>query len=564
MRDEGFQALMHQLVRRSRTDAAGQRHETASGSRGTAAGGSVSRPAQAHAVPAALERVVRLAAALLDVPVSSVSVLTGERLDGGGVLLRSRGGDVLGTLCVDTVGLRTWTAADTTVLEQLSEVAALELELRADLRSASERDPVSGLPNGSSCELLISEAQLIAQARDCAVAVLVVELINLPLVVDGLGRVAGDHLIAQVARRLHNELRDIAVGHLGAERFVIISDQRDEHATLALADRVRGALSEPVIINGWPLPLVSCIGIALGAPGDEPAELIDTAVAALSGARSAPRDVRGAGLESVRERATRRLGLDTALRRAVESEEFVVHFQPLYDLRRGTLSGFEALARWDSPELGPVPPTDFIPIAEASGLIVVLGRQVLETACTEAAAWARRTDGGGPGVSVNVSPAQLGPALPREVAEVLQTTGLAPKRLTLELTESALVSADGVSSGVLSELRALGVHLALDDFGTGFASLNHLARLPLDVIKIDRSFVQRLHEPRMHAIVTATIAMANHLELSVTAEGIETDDLRQEVTELGCTHGQGYGLGRPADAAAARALAAEAAGERTL
>jgi diguanylate cyclase (GGDEF)-like protein len=475
------------------------------------------------------------------------------------VPVHGRTGAVLGALCVGDVVPRPWPEREVIILEQLAEVAALELELRVDLESVRERDQLTGLPNAAGCERLIAAAQRRAESCGSAVAVILIDLSNLSLVTDGLGRIAGERFLMEVARRLQRDLRGVAVGHLGAERFVVIGDEPDEHAALALADRVRDVLREPITVGDWPLPLVSCVGIVLGELGDLPAELIDAGVAAVCEAQEAPNDVRGNGGREVRERAAKRLGLDAALRRAVDTDEFTPHFQPLYDLRDGSLSGFEALGRWHSPELGDVSPVEFIPVAEESGLIVMLGRQVLASACRHAAAWPRDADGRAPGVSVNVSPMQLNSALPRYVTDVLRESGLAPGRLTLELTESALVDIGGVGSAVLSDLRALGVHLALDDFGTGFASLHHLANLPLDVVKIDRSFVQRLDEPRTRAIVAATVALARGLELSVTAEGIESEALLREVTDLGFTHGQGFGLGRPADAGVAHALASSAA-----
>lgn len=484
-----------------------------------------------------------------------------QALEGSGlqayaaVPVRRLTGGVFGTLCVGDAVPRAWCAREVSILEQLAEVAALELELRSGLESVRERDQLTGLPNGAGCERLIAAAQRRAEVRGSAVAVILIDLSNLSLVLDGLGRAAGEGFLLEVARRLQSDLTDVAVGHLGAERFVVIGDEPDEHAALAFADRVRAVLREPITVGDWPLPLVSCVGIVLAEPGDLPAELLDAGVAAVCEAREAPNSVRGDGGRAMRERAAKRLGLDAALRRAIAAEEFTPHFQPLYDLRRSSLSGFEALARWHSPELGDVSPVDFIPVAEESGLIVMLGRQMLASACRHAAAWPQDADGRAPGVSVNISPMQLTSALPRYVADVLRESGLAPGRLTLELTESALVDIGGIGSEVLRDLKALGVHLALDDFGTGFASLNHLAQLPLDVVKIDRSFIQRLDEPRTRAIVAATVALSRGLELSVTAEGIETDALLREVTDLGCTHGQGFGLGRPAGASAAHALA---------
>ena len=524
----------------------------------------VSRPGEA--LPAGLPRPSRTPNGRpVIIPDVAISQHGEQALDGSGlkayaaVAIRRRSGGGFGVLCVGGAVPRAWDERETGILEQLAEVAALELELHANLESARERDQLTGLSNGAGCERLIAATQRRAEVRGSAVAVILIELSNLSLVLDGLGRAAGEEMLVEVARRLQSDLADVAVGHLGAGRFVVIGEEPDEHAALALADRARAVLREPIAVGDWPLPLVTCVGIVLSEPGDEPADLIDAGVSAVCEARESPNDVRDRGGQSVRARAAKRLGLDVALRRAVGADEFTPHFQPLFDLRRGTLSGFEALARWHSPELGDVSPVDFIPIAEESGLIVMLGRQMLASACRQAAAWPRDAQGRALGVSVNISPLQLTSALPRYVADVLRESGLAPSRLTLELTESAIVDIGGVGAVVLGDLKDLGVHLALDDFGTGFASLNHLAQLPLDVVKIDRGFIQRLEEARTRAIVVATVALARGLELSVTAEGIESEALRHEVTELGCTHAQGFGLGRPAGATAAHALACSVA-----
>ena len=476
-----------------------------------------------------------------------------------GVPVRGSDGRVFGTVCVGDTSRRDWSASDADILAELASVAALEMELREDLRSAQEIDTLTGLPNRSRCEGLVREAQTVAHARGSAVAVLVVDLVRLSLVNDSLGRDIGDALLVLVARRLTDALHGVVVSRIGGDQFAVIADARDERDALLLADQVRATLREPFEVVGELIHARHSIGIALGEHDDAPEELLQGACSALGAAKQAPNDVATSRGGPLRERAAARLRLEVALRRAIDRDEIGVHYQPIFALAGERLSGFEALARWTDDELGTVSPGDFIPVAEESGLIALVGRNVLARACADAARWAPADGSPAPGISVNVSPEQLAPALPREVEAVLERTGLAPQRLTLELTESAFVSVTGETAAVLADLCRLGVRLALDDFGTGYSSLHQLAGLPLDVLKIDQSFVAKLDDPRTRTIVTATLAMAEGLGLAVTAEGIETEVQRSALHAMGCSHGQGFGLGRPAPVESAMALVAQGA-----
>jgi EAL domain-containing protein (putative c-di-GMP-specific phosphodiesterase class I) len=254
------------------------------------------------------------------------------------------------------------------------------------------------------------------------------------------------------------------------------------------------------------------------------------------------------------------LRLKAELARALEAEEFTVHYQPTVELATGRLAGVEALVRWQHPERGLVPPAEFIPIAEQTGLIVPLGRFVLREACAQAAAWARGCGAGAAGavpvgVSVNLSARQLDdPHLVADVRDALDAAGLPAPCLTLEITESALTHDAALAQARLEALGALGVRLAVDDFGTGYASLNHLQRFPIDVLKVDRSFVDRVaRQEQDAALVRAVIALGQALRLRVVAEGIEQPDQRAALSALGCRYGQGYLYARPLPAAEAAA-----------
>jgi EAL domain-containing protein (putative c-di-GMP-specific phosphodiesterase class I) len=262
---------------------------------------------------------------------------------------------------------------------------------------------------------------------------------------------------------------------------------------------------------------------------------------------------------ALRDRVLDRLRLESALRRAVERDELHLAYQPIVALGDGSVSRVEALLRWEHPELGPVSPVEFIPLAEETGLIVALGRWVLEQACREAASWPLAGPGGGRvAVSVNVSPRQLSqPDFPAVVAGVLRDTGLPASALALEITEGILLEQTDRPLDALAELKQLGVGLILDDFGTGYSSLGYLKRLPIDTVKLDRSFIADLASRKAAssvAIVSAVVRMAHALELSVVGEGVETPEQAGELSKLGCAMAQGYYFARPIGAADLRAL----------
>jgi Amt family ammonium transporter len=290
------------------------------------------------------------------------------------------------------------------------------------------------------------------------------------------------------------------------------------------------------------------MGIAVGRPGNAtPAELLRQAEVALVQAKAEP-SARLAFFEPAMGDATMaRMELENELRRALRRSELRVHYQPLVDLADERVIGVEALVRWQHPTRGLVPPSDFIPLAEECGLIVPLGRFVLETACEQVRAWREELDDAALCLSVNLSGRQFAQAdLAQEIADVLEATGLPAAALELEITESVVMEANGTTGAMLDALRALGVRLVLDDFGTGYSSLAYLKQLPLDTIKIDRSFVTGLGDDDVNLpIVTAVLALAHGLGVDVVAEGIETTDQAQRLRELGCDRAQGFLYARP-------------------
>ncbi len=325
----------------------------------------------------------------------------------------------------------------------------------------------------------------------------------------------------------------------------------DADAALALAERIQAQLKPPFDLDGRTWFVSVSMGIGVGAPGAIGAgDILQEAEIALDGTKDNP-SRRVSLFDPLRSRHAReRVDVETELRLAIERAELRVHSQPILDLRTERIVGFEALARWQHPGRGLVLPVDFIGLAEESDLIIALGRTVLEKACRQAQAWRRHWPDENLVMSVNLSPRQFAdPDLAASIAEVLQATGLEPSALELEITESSVMDRSEASLGVLQQLRSLGVRIVLDDFGTGYSSLAYLRHLPLDTIKIDRSFVTDLdvQDPNV-GIVRAVVSLAHGLGVSVVAEGIETDEQARRLRDLGCDMGQGYTWAHPADA----------------
>jgi EAL domain-containing protein (putative c-di-GMP-specific phosphodiesterase class I) len=328
----------------------------------------------------------------------------------------------------------------------------------------------------------------------------------------------------------------------------------------SLADRVVSVLRQPAVVGGQQTFLSASVGVAFAGPDSTTEQLLSEADSAMYEAKASGRD-RYTVFEAVmRSRLTDRLALVNGFQGSLERAEFFLEYQPQLRLSDGTLQGFEALVRWQHPFLGRLGPYSFIPLAEETGFIVTMGRWILELACQQAASWAgdERLS-----VSVNLSGRQLqDPELVADVRNALALSRLAPSRLVLEITESVLMIDPTRISEVLGELRGIGIRIAIDDFGTGYSSLSHLRQLPVDILKIDKSFIDPLVDPagEGRAFVETILRLARDLNLSTTAEGIECEQQRATLAELGCNSAQGYLMSRPLSAGRADDFIASAGG----
>jgi EAL domain-containing protein (putative c-di-GMP-specific phosphodiesterase class I) len=325
-----------------------------------------------------------------------------------------------------------------------------------------------------------------------------------------------------------------------------------ERVATGVAERIAGVLTKPFVVEGREHFVTVSAGIALGRAADLPARLIRDSDAAMYRAKERGRARYEIFDETMRLRVAHRLQIENELRSAIERNELRVQYQPVVSLTSGRVTGAEALVRWHHPRHGPMQPADFIPIAEETGLISAVGRWVLEQACRQVSGWHRsRADEAPIGISVNMSVRELADhrQLAESVRRTLHATGLDPVCLSLELTEGALIDETDAAAAALGDLKGLGIRLVLDDFGTGYSSLASLQRLPFDSIKLDKTFVSRLGEDRVdNAIVTAVVALAQSLDLTVIAEGIETEEQLAIVKALGCHHAQGFYYSRPVTA----------------
>jgi diguanylate cyclase (GGDEF)-like protein len=442
-------------------------------------------------------------------------------------------------------------------------VALVNAQMLEQVRSLAYYDSLTGLPNRLSYKERLTHALDHARRTGKLVGAFFIDLDHFSRVNDTLGHEAGDHLLQQVALRLRASCRDredevgpaeealnADVARLGGDEFTVIIPglARPEDAT-KLARRILSSLAHPIRVAGQEIFVNASIGIAVFP---EDGEDIDTLLMHADTAMYKAKEQGGSSYQtysrSMNASALQRLTLENALRRALEREEFELHYQPVVDAPTGAPVGAEALVRWRHPELGLLLPSEFIPLAEENGLIVPLGEWVLQAACAQNRAW---QDAGLPPIRVvvNLSSRQLKRSLPETIARILQRTGLEARFLGLELTESLLVNHDREDTDTLHALRAMGLHLAVDDFGTGYSSFSYLKHLPLDTLKIDRSFVREIAtSPDDAAITTAIIAMAHALGLRVVGEGIETEAQREALRRQGCDEMQGYLFSRPVPA----------------
>jgi diguanylate cyclase (GGDEF)-like protein len=433
-------------------------------------------------------------------------------------------------------------------------VRALSLvhEKTRELSHLALHDPLTGLPNRA---LVLDRAeQMLARAArnpGTVAGALYIDIDGFKHVNDNLGHAAGDRLLTVAGERLQRAVREQdTVGRLGGDEFVVLVEATPtEVSPDVLADRLTETLREPVELGdaGKLFSVTASIGVAVGSYAT-PDDLLRDADLALYAAKAAGKDRYALFDAGLYADAEGRLALQSDLGAAVNDDQLFLHYQPIFDLASRRVVGVEALVRWRHPQRGVVGPANFIPLAEESRLIVPIGRWVLDEACRQAAAWS--AGGLDLGISVNVSAYQLGR---REFAEdvhgALERSRIAPSSLTLEITETTLVRDVPAARERLEEVKALGVRVAIDDFGTGYASLSHLQRMPVDILKIDRSFVSALNDgPQSRELLAAILGVGQSLSLSVVAEGIEEASQRTTLEEMGCQMAQGFLLGHPGPA----------------
>ena len=430
--------------------------------------------------------------------------------------------------------------------------------LEDELKRQAFHDSLTGLANRALFADRLQHAISRAERMPHALAVLFVDLDDFKTVNDSLGHSEGDLLLIAVADRLRAGVRaGDTIARMGGDEFaILIEDPTDGETPVDVGRRLLAQLEPPFVHGGKELFIRASIGIATARSRDHTAdEVLRNADVAMYTAKSNGKNRTEVFEPGMHSAALNRLALKGDLERALERGEFRLMYQPIVRLGAGRLSGVEALLRWQHRERGTVGPAEFIPVAEETGLIVPLGRWVLERACTQAAAW----NAIAPHpitMSVNVSGRQLQqPAFAAEVAEVLTSTGLAPELLTLELTESVLMQDAEAAIAMLADLKSLGVRLAIDDFGTGYSSLNYLRRFPIDELKIDRSFVASLDDgPAQSAVVLSILRLGETLHLETVAEGIEEPSQLAALRDLGADFGQGYLFARPLDVDAVTVL----------
>ncbi len=425
-----------------------------------------------------------------------------------------------------------------------------ERRLQDELHHRAFHDALTELPN----RVLFADraAQALARARrtGTVAAVLFIDLDDFKDVNDTLGHAIGDELLTAFARRLATIAResDVAARISGDEFALLIDNLRDPAEADAFAERAMAAFSEPFILSEGPVTMTATVGVATSDGSDSVEEMTRHADLALYAAKAAGKHGWQRYSPALSSGMARRLEIRSALEQAVSDSTFVLAYQPIVSLDTGHIAGFEALVRWPRPDRDTLMPDQFIDVAEDTGLIVPLGAWVIQRALSDLAAGrasgSRTAD---PFVSVNVSARQFGSGtFVTTVRRALEDAGLPPSLLLLELTESVLLRQEEGIAANLAELQRLGVRLAIDDFGTGYSSLSYLRELPIDVLKIDRSFVEGITaSQRRLALAQGIVGIAGTLGMAVVAEGIETGEQRELLTQMGCEYGQGYLLARP-------------------
>ena len=439
------------------------------------------------------------------------------------------------------------------------DFAVAQARIRTQL-TARRADPLTGLPNRVLfMDRLSQQISRNAAAGILDFAVFFLDIDRFKVINDSLGHVAGDELLTGVARRLEQSLRSTdtvarfdgqcTLARLGGDEFtVLLAGVRSPADARVVAERLVSAVSRPFDLQGREVTVSVSIGVVMGDARYQRAEdMVRDADTAMYRAKALGKARYEIFDTSMLAAAEERLHIESDLRRAVERQELRLHYQPIVSLSGQQLSGFEALVRWQHPTRGLVPPNGFIPVAEETGLIVPIGHWVLREACRQMRAWdSEFPECANLVVNVNLSARQcLHPDIVGDVARVLAETGLAPGRLKLEITESLVLEDSDAVIEILTNLRGLGVQLGLDDFGMGYSALSYLQRLPVQSLKIDRSFVSDIQNSGNLEIIRAILSLASALSMDVTAEGVETADQAARLTSLACEFGQGFYFDKP-------------------
>ncbi len=434
------------------------------------------------------------------------------------------------------------------VINDVSE----RVNYQKELEYQATHDSLTGLANRNLLNDRINHAIAWAKRNDLSVGVMLLDLDHFKLINDGSGHGAGDIVLKEVANRLNRCVRETdTVARLGGDEFVLIlTDLPETDDVDVIAEKVATALSRPIEVEGHDMFITASIGISLyPRDGDNGETLLRYADIAMYRVKEHGRNSVRQFIPEMGVTAISRLNMEGALRRGLERNEFTLHYQPKIDVRTSEIIGAEALVRWRHPQIGLIHPIEFIPLAEETGLILQLGEWVFAEACKQQITW--QTEGLPPlRIAINMSARQFRQEdLPERIAAIFSNTGAKPSDFILELTESMVMQDVGSTLITLRELKNLGVSISLDDFGTGYSSLSYLRRFPIDELKIDKSFINDIHEnPDDAAIASAIVAMAISLGLRVVAEGVEKKEQIDMLVAMGCTQVQGYYFGRPMDA----------------
>jgi diguanylate cyclase (GGDEF)-like protein len=463
-----------------------------------------------------------------------------------GVPLVLEDGHVVGTFCAIDRQPHQWTKFELRVLNDLAQAVTTQLDLRRALAERSLNDRLTGLPNRALTTAFCDHVR--AGHRDRRMLGLAIAVDDAGIINQTYGVTHADRVLKRVSRRIAWQLSsEDVLGRIGADSFIVIRpDIEHESEALELARKLRdGICGETLTVKGDSLSIGITVGIAYGDGETTGEELVIHAEQAMRDARANRRHVRVAAPEDAEESATR-LRMRGALRGAVHRDEITVAFQPIVDLESGRTRGFEALARWRHPELGEVSPTEFIPVAEVSGDIVGIGEHVLRTSCQQLGSWRGEFDDE-LRLTVNFSPVQLAvPNIVEVIQGILDDSNVPGAALALEITEGVLLAPGPLELRNLERLRELGIQIALDDFGTGYSTLAYLKSFAVDVIKIDRSFLDSRHADfRGEALVRAILAFGDGMQIEVVAEGVETSSQRDLLHRSGCRYGQGFLFAHP-------------------